>query len=73
MHAHVTDRLAARIQSRVAAMRREDHEAGMVSAEWGVATVAAAGCGGVLYKVVTSPSVQDIFRRVIIKAFGLAF
>ena len=41
MNARITDRLAARIQSRMASAA-EDREAGMVTSEWAVGTVAAA-------------------------------
>lgn len=67
-----TDRLSARIQSR-AAGGAEDREAGMVASEYAMGTVVGAGCVGVLYKVVTSPSVLDIIERFIIKAFNLHF
>jgi hypothetical protein len=70
MNARITDRLAARIQARMAPAE-EDRQAGMVTSEWAVGTVAAAGCGGVLYKVVTSEQVLEIFKKVILKAFHL--
>jgi hypothetical protein len=72
MNARMTDRLAARIQSRMAPAE-EDREAGMVTSEWAVGTVAAAGCGGVLYKVVTSDQVLEIIKKIILKAFHLNF
>jgi hypothetical protein len=72
MNARITDRLAARIQSRLAASQ-EDSQAGMVTSEWAVGTVAAAGCGGVLYKVVTSEQVLELVKKVILKAFHLNF
>jgi hypothetical protein len=67
-----TDRLSARIQSRLAAAG-DDREVGMVTSEYAMATIVGAGCVGVLYRVVTSPSVLDIIRRVIVKGFHLDF
>ena len=64
------DRLAARIQSRVA-LADADREAGMTTAEYAMGTVAVAGCGGVLYKVITSDQVLQIIKAVIIHAFKL--
>lgn len=63
-----TDRLAARIQSRLAGV---DREAGMTTAEYAMGTVAVAGCGGVLYKVITSDQVLQVIKAVIIHAFRL--
>jgi hypothetical protein len=48
-------------------------EAGMATAEYAVATVAACGFSGVLYKIITSPQVLDIVKGVIGRAFKLAF
>ena len=62
-------RLSAAVQSRVAA-RGED---GMTTAEYAVGTVAACGFGGVLYKVVTSPTVLNLMEDLISKAFHLGF
>jgi hypothetical protein len=63
-----TDRLAARLQSRLAGA---DAESGMTTAEYAMGTVAVAGCGGVLYKVITSPQVLEVIKKVIIHAFKL--
>jgi len=38
-----------------------------------VGTVAACGFSGVLYKVITSPSVLDLLKAVIGKVFHLSF
>lgn len=46
---------------------------GMATAEYAVATVAACGFSGILYKVITSPQVLGLMRDVISKAFKLAF
>lgn len=62
--ARVTDRLAAGVQSRLAA-REAEPEAGMTTAEYAVGTVAACGLGGVLYKVVTSPSITELITHMI--------
>jgi hypothetical protein len=62
--ARVTDRLAAGVQSRLAG-RGAESEAGMTTAEYAVGTVAACGLGGVLYKVVTSPSITQVITHMI--------
>ena len=46
---------------------------GMATAEYAVATVAACGFSGILYKVITSPQVLGLMRDVISRAFKLAF
>lgn len=46
---------------------------GMATAEYAVATVAACGFSGILYKVITSPQVLSLLRDVISRAFKLAF
>lgn len=50
-------------------MIRED-ESGMSTAEYAVGTVAAAGLGGVLIKLLSSPEVQALIWSVITKAFS---
>lgn len=65
---HPLTRLSALVQSRAA--RGED---GMTTAEYAVGTVAACGFGGVLYKVITSPSVLSLMEDLISKAFHLGF
>jgi hypothetical protein len=64
----VTDRLSARVQSRLTA---QDPEAGMVTSEYAMGTIVGAGCVGVLYKVVTSDPILQLIRNVIMKAFNL--
>lgn len=59
---------AARLQA-----FRAEPEAGMATAEYAVATVAACGFGGILYKVITSPEILGLITSVIGKAFDLAF
>ena len=48
-------------------------DGGMATAEYAVATVAACGFGGILYKVITSPEILGLVADVIGKAFSLAF
>lgn len=58
---------------RLHTLRAGDREAGMATAEYAVATVAACGFSGILYKVITSPQVLGLLRDVISRAFKLAF
>ena len=66
---HAPTLVAIRLQ----ALRSADREAGMATAEYAVATVAACGFSGILYKVITSPQVLGLLRDVISRAFRLAF
>jgi hypothetical protein len=50
--------------------RRED---GMATAEYAVATVAACGFGGILIKILSSPSVTSLIVDAVRKAFSFAF
>jgi hypothetical protein len=52
---------------------RERRDAGMATAEYAVATVAACGFGGVLVKLLTSPTVVQLLVKLITKAFSFAF
>ena len=63
----------ARLVARVQARHLPHGESGMTTAEYAVGTVAACGFSGVLYKVVTSPTVLELLRSVISKAFHLSF
>lgn len=63
----LTDRLAARVQSRQAA--GADSEAGMVASEYVMGTAVAAGCVGVVYKVVTSPQFLEVVKQFVLKHF----
>jgi hypothetical protein len=49
------------------------NEEGMTTAEYAVGTVAAAGLGGLLLKMLTSPEVQDLFWKIIQQAFSFLF
>ncbi len=47
-----------------------DEDAGMSTAEYAVGTVAAAGFGGLLLKLLQSPDVQDLLWSVVQRAFS---
>ena len=49
------------------------NEEGMTTAEYAVGTVAAAGLGGLLLKMLTSPEVQDLIWRIVQQAFSFLF
>ena len=61
----------ARMTARLS--RATEGDAGMATAEYAVATVAACGFGGILFKVITSPEVLGLLRDVISAAFKLSF
>jgi hypothetical protein len=46
---------------------------GMTTAEYAVGTVAAAGLGGLLLKMLTSPEVQDLIWKIMQQAFSFLF
>ena len=48
-------------------------EDGLSTAEYAVGTVAAAGLGGVLIKLLTSTEVRDLLWNLLSKAFGSLF
>lgn len=48
-------------------------DAGMTTAEYAVGTVAAAGLGGVLLKMLGSPEVQDLIWKIVQQAFSFLF
>ncbi|NJP99060.1 DUF4244 domain-containing protein [Streptomyces zingiberis] len=50
-----------------------DTQAGMTTAEYALGTLAAAGFGAVLYKVVTSDAVSGALQSVIAKALDVQF
>ncbi len=64
----VTDRIAARVQSRHAS-RAEDGDAGMVTSEYAMGTAVAAGCAGILYKIVTSSEFLEVVKQFILRRF----
>jgi hypothetical protein len=45
----------------------------MTTAEYAVGTVAACGFGGILYKILTSPSIAKMLRDLIERALSVAF
>ena len=49
------------------------NEQGMTTAEYAVGTVAAAGLGGLLLKMLTSPEVQDLIWKIVQQAFNFLF
>ncbi len=51
-------------------VRMVNSETGMSTAEYAVGTVAAAGFGGLLLKLLTSPEVQSLLWGVVQKAFS---
>jgi hypothetical protein len=55
----------------VARIIRQDD--GLSTAEYAVGTVAAAGLGGVLIKLLTSPEVRELIWGVLSKAFQSLF
>jgi hypothetical protein len=55
---------------RFAQLRAEAAEAGMSTAEYAVATLAAVALAGVLFKVVTSPKIQTELSGIIEKALN---
>ena len=56
-------------RSRALAVRLRD-DAGLTTAEYAVGTIAAAGLGGLLLKLLTSPQVRDLLWSLISSAFG---
>lgn len=53
-----------------AVIQRLASEDGMSTAEYAVGTVAAAGFGGILVKLLSSPDVQEVLWQVVQKAFS---
>ena len=45
----------------------------MTTAEYAVGTIAAAGLGGVLLKLLTSPEFQDLIWKIIQSSFSFLF
>ena len=54
-------------------LKYRSDEAGMTTAEYAVGTVAAAGFGSILLKVLMSSEVRDLIARVIQHAFAFLF
>ncbi|MCW2543833.1 MAG: hypothetical protein JWM40_1385 [Frankiales bacterium] len=64
--------LSATVQSRASSVAARS-DAGMATAEYAVATVAACGFAGVLYKLITSDLVMSLLKALISHAFHLSF
>ena len=58
---------------RQSVMRVMSRDEGLSTAEYAVGTVAAAGLGGILIKLLTSPEVRELLWGVISKAFQSIF
>ena len=52
---------------------RAHDDDGVATAEYAVATVAACSLGGVLVKVLSSPTVTELLLRAVRNAFRFAF
>jgi Flp pilus assembly pilin Flp len=55
------------------AVRARDDERGMTTAEYAVGTVAVAGLGGLLIKLLTSEKFADLLWSIISRAFSFLF
>jgi hypothetical protein len=60
-----------RIKQRAALALRGDD--GMTTAEYAVGTVAACSFGGILYTILTSGTVIDLLKQVIVHALSAIF
>lgn len=49
------------------------NDEGLTTAEYAVGTCAAAGLGGLLFKILTSSQIADLIVRVISHAFSFLF
>ncbi|HAM24308.1 MAG TPA: DUF4244 domain-containing protein [Actinobacteria bacterium] len=54
-------------------LRRVSGQAGMATAEYAVATVAACGFGGLLYKLLTGSAVQQLLADLLQRALSFLF
>lgn len=59
------------MRSRLAQVMAKDD--GLSTAEYAVGTVAVAGLGGILIKLLTSPEVRDLIWGVLSSAFSSLF
>ena len=57
-------------KSRAALVNRLRDDEGLTTAEYAVGTVAVAGLGGVLIKLLTSEAVRDLIWKVVQGAFS---
>jgi len=60
-----------RITTRLAVALRADD--GMTTAEYAVGTVAACGFGGLLIQLLTSDTVMNLLKQVIVHALSIIF
>jgi hypothetical protein len=67
---HTERGTGVRIKSFIYSLRNDD---GMTTAEYAVGTVAAAGLGGVLLKLLTSDAVRQMLLGLIQQAFNAIF
>lgn len=58
--------LAAAPADPPARARKRRNQRGMTTAEYAVGTVAAAGFGGILFKILTDPQVRDALLRFVL-------
>jgi Protein of unknown function (DUF4244) len=63
----------ARLAASVQAVRSRGSDAGMATAEYAVATVAACGFGGILYRLLTSETVVKLLTDLVRRALTFAF
>ncbi|MDO8309082.1 MAG: DUF4244 domain-containing protein [Actinomycetota bacterium] len=61
------------LAKRQALARLAKKDDGLSTAEYAVGTVAVAGLGGLLIKLLTSPEVRDLIWSVLSKAFAGMF
>lgn len=54
-------------------LKVRNNDEGLATAEYAVGTVAAAGLGGILIKVLTSDWFMDLLRKIIETAFSFIF
>jgi hypothetical protein len=59
--------VATRVRARISGT---GGDAGMATAEYAVATVAACGFGGILYKLLSSETVLNLLLELVKKALG---
>lgn len=59
--------------NQISVLKKFRNDSGMTTAEYAVGTVAAAGFGSILLKVLMSSEVRDLIARVIQHAFSFLF
>jgi Flp pilus assembly pilin Flp len=71
LRARAKSEMGEQVKSKLRELRR--NEEGMTTAEYAVGTIAAAGLGGVLIKLLMSQEVQDLIWKIIQQAFSFLF